>query len=236
MTSIIDLEACDSEAARLLPWFATGRIDAEDAARVEAHVATCPVCRADLATQRTLHGLMQSEEKVEHAPQPSLQKLMSRINELDREIPMASASAAEAAIALPRPTPARTGMPRWLAAAVVVQAVGLGLLGTLLWQHAGGRHAAAEYVTLSTVEVGQETAPRVRVVFVADMTLGGMAALLGALHSDIVGGPTEAGAYTLALRPETNKPVSVNASLARLRADPRVLFAEPVVTDAAPPR
>jgi anti-sigma factor RsiW len=236
MTPITDLHVCDSEAARLLPWFATGRIDAEDAARVEAHVSSCPVCRADLAAQRELHGLMQAGDKVEYSPQPSLQKLMSRIDELDREIAPAAATPVVSAAASSAPPPVRTGLPRWLVAAVVLQTIGLGTLGTLLWQHAGGRSAGAEYVTLGSVAADLGPAPRVRVVFAPDTTIGGMAALLGAVRADIVAGPTEAGAYTLALRPDSDAPASVDSGLARLRADPHVVFAEPVVTGAGPPR
>jgi len=235
-TSMIDLDFCDSEASRLLPWYATGRIDAEDAARVEAHVANCPACRADLAAQRELHGLMQAGEKVEYSPQPSLQKLMSRIDELDREIAPAAATPVVPAAASSAPSPVRTGLPRWLVAAVVVQTLGLGTLGTLLWQHADGRNAGAEYVTLSSVEAGLGSAPRVRVVFAPDTTIGGMAALLDAVRADIVAGPTEAGAYTLALRLDSDVPASVDASLVRLRADPHVVFAEPVVASAGPPK
>jgi anti-sigma factor RsiW len=235
MTSLTELDVCDSEAARLLPWFASGRIDAEDAARVAAHVDTCLACRADLAAQRQLHGFMQADAKIEYSPQPSLQKLMSRIDELDREIAPPAASTVVPAAAALAPPPARTGLPRWLVAAVILQTLGLGTLGTLLWQHAGGRNAGAEYVTLSSVEESLGTAPRVRVVFAPDTTLGGMADLLGAVRADIVAGPTEAGAYTLALRPDAAAAVSVEASLARLRADPHVVFAEPV-TGAGPPR
>jgi hypothetical protein len=236
MTQIIELNVCDSEAARLLPWFATGCIDAADAARVEAHVASCPACRADLAAQRELHGLMQAGEKVEYSPQPSLQKLLSRIDELDREIPRAAETPDVTAAASSAPLPVRTGLQRWLVAAVVLQTLGLGTLGTLLWQHAGRRTAGAEYVTLGTVDAGLGLGPRVRVVFDPNTTIGGMAALLGTVRADIVGGPTAAGAYTLALRPDAGAPASVDAGLARLRADPHVVFAEPVVTGAGPPR
>ncbi len=152
MASTPDTDDCDSEAARLLPWFATGRIDADDAARVQAHLASCATCRADLAAQRQWRDLLRSDEKVEYSPQPSLQKLMSRIEELDREMAPAAASSTQAVEAEPAGAGARAGLPRWLVAAVVLQTLGLGLLGSMLWQHAGTRGADAEYVTLSSVE------------------------------------------------------------------------------------
>ena len=33
----------------LLPWYLTQRLDSEDVARVEAHLAGCPSCQAELA-------------------------------------------------------------------------------------------------------------------------------------------------------------------------------------------
>jgi anti-sigma factor RsiW len=232
MTLTIETDLCDSEAARLLPWYVTGRIDAADAARVDAHIATCLICRTDLATQRELRALTQAEERVEYSPQPSLQKLMSRIDELDREIaePSPPASVPES------PPPARANVPRWLVAAVVLQTVGLALLGSLLWPRAGIRNDSAPYVTLGSVEAVVNAAPRLRVVFAPDMTVSSIARLLGAVRADIVAGPTESGAYTLALRADSSLPASVDTSLAQLRADPRVLFAEPVIGGTGPPR
>ena len=235
MASTPNTDDCDSEAARLLPWFATGRIDADDAAGVQAHLATCATCRADLAAQRQWRDLLRSDEKVEYSPQPSLQKLMSRIEELDREMAPAAASSTQAVEVEPAGAGARAGLPRWLVAAVVLQTLGLGLLGSMLWQHAGNRGADAEYVTLSSVERPAGNAPRVRVVFTPDTTVAGIAALLEAVRADIVAGPTEAGAYTLALHSAAEAPASVDASLARLRTDPHVVFAEPA-TGAGPPR
>jgi anti-sigma factor RsiW len=205
-----DTDTCDNEAARLLPWFVTGRIEADDAARVQAHLAGCASCRADLAEQRQWRDLMQSDEKVEYSPQPSLQTLMSRIDELDREI----APVAVASVAVPAgdvelaDVSVRSSPPRWLVAAVVLQAVGLGLLGSQLWQHTRGASANAEYVTLSSIEGPAGNAPHVRVVFAADTTIDGVATLLCAVRADIVAGPTEAGAYTLALRSAPDAPAS----------------------------
>lgn len=235
MVTTPDTDVCDSEAARLLPWFATGRLDADDVARVQAHLATCAVCRTDLVAQRRWCDLMQPDEKVEYSPQPSLQKLMSRIDELDREIAPVAGPFVPARDAGPAGTAVWPSLPRWLAAAVVVQAIGLGLLGSQLWQHAGTGRANAEYATLSSIEGPAGSAPHLRVVFRPETTIGGVATLLGAVRADIVAGPTEAGAYTLALRSAADAPASIDTSLARLRADPHVLFAEPAA-EAGPRR
>src|SRR4051812_33093068 len=90
MSSAHEATECDSESARLLPWHVTGQLTADEAARVEAHVQACAECRAELEQQRELRAVLRGEDRVDYAPQPSLQKLMTRIDELDRELPDAT--------------------------------------------------------------------------------------------------------------------------------------------------
>src|SRR5690349_13720920 len=42
------------EAAELLPWFVTGRLDPDEQAMVAAHVAGCAACQAEVAFQKQL--------------------------------------------------------------------------------------------------------------------------------------------------------------------------------------
>jgi len=227
-----DVAVCDSEAARLLPWLVTGRLDADDAARVEAHISTCPICRADWGAQHGLRELVRSDDGVEYAPQPSLQKLMSRIDELDRELAPVTA-ATDAAPAMPRSTSA---LPRWLIAALVVQTFGLGLLGTALWRHSSTEPtaSASRYETLTSAPVSTDGRPQLRVVFAPGTTLAELADLLGSVHGTIVSGPSEAGAYTVAVPGDRARPEASDAPIVRLRTDRRVLFAEPVVRATGP--
>ena len=54
MTHLPDREAAHREAQDLLPWLANGRLDGAELQRVQAHLATCATCRADLDTLYTL--------------------------------------------------------------------------------------------------------------------------------------------------------------------------------------
>jgi len=237
-----DALECDSESARLLPWFVTGQLAADETARVEAHVNACPVCRADLARQRHLRDCLRADDRVEYSPQPSLQKLMSRIDELDRELPAATPTGhgrgvlvAEVSSAIASATQ-RWAPTRWLVAALIVQTVGLGLLSTLLWGRSPVANGSAPYQTLTAAPPAVATGAAVaqlRVVFAPATTVDGMAALLRQVQVTIVSGPSDAGAYALALAPHAG---SLGASLAQLRADPRVVFAEPIVDTASAPR
>lgn len=217
MNEELDVGACESEAARLLPWYATGRLGAADSERVVRHLEHCGTCRADLAQEQAVRAALRADGTVEYAPQAGLAKTLARINELARE--------PEAAVrAVPAAAPRRSGTTRWLAAAVVVQAVGLGVLGSALY--ARQAPPAGAYETLSA-PAGTASGPRVRTVFEPAMSLGELRQLLATHALVIVDGPSDAGALTLA----ATRPTDAGALLAGLRADRRVLFAEPTGRD-----
>ncbi len=222
--------ACDSEAGRLLPWFVTGRLDPVERVRVETHAASCPTCRAELDEQRALHGRLLEDEhrQVQYAPQASLQKLMTRIDELDRETP--------AARALPATRRTRPHLQRWLVAALVGQAIGLALLGSAIWRDARRFGGPAEFRTLASSTTGAPGRAHLRIVFAPTTTSAEIAALLGQFDARIVDGPSEAGAYALQLGGDDATPAAVDAALPRLRADARIVFAEPILATPAASR
>jgi len=216
---------CDSEAARLLPWFVTGRLSAEDSARISRHLGDCAICRADYEEQRALRAAIRTEGPVEYAPQEGLAKTLARIDELAR----GDAGPALPAAAVPV---RRFGVTQWLIAAVLVQAIGLGtLIGVLLTRSSTPAQRPA-YQTLSAPASGT-SGPVIRAVFAAPMTMAQLKMLLSAQHLLIVTGPTEAGVFTLGAVESGGSDSEINSSLEGLRASPFVLFAEPVRADGA---
>ncbi len=209
---------CEREAARLLPWFVAGTLSEQDSLRVQRHLQECRICAADERREARLRELVSSAPTVEHAPQPGLQKLVSRIDELERELP----SQLDEPRGPATPLAARPVFVRWLAAAVLLQSIGLGVLGALLWQ--ASQMQAPRFTTLSSPAQRWTGAAHVRVVFAPAMTVGEVQALLASIPATVAAGPSEAGVYTLALE---NKQEDVGAVLARLRATQGVLFAEP---------
>jgi len=208
---------CEHEAAYLLPWFVSGTLIAQERVRVQAHLDDCSRCRADEVRERRLLEIVGSDAPVEYAPQPGLQKLLSRIEEMEREMPSAPPKKPVAASFAPR----NALLVRWLAAAVIVQAVGL---GALAWQHAQGDLFAPRFSTLSATPLHVEGAPRIRVVFAPNVTVGDLKTMLESVDAVVVNGPSEAGVYTLAL---ASTQARIDAKLAQLRSEPGVLFAEP---------
>jgi anti-sigma factor RsiW len=216
-----------AEAWALLPWLANGRIAPEEREWVEAHVATCAECRAELATQRMVAGEMvrvgaAAPVSAESDEQKSFNKLWARIE--------VSESLSESAATTGAPQASNGGRSRtvrWLAAAVVVQAIGLGVLGVAALQNSDPRQRD----TMTTVShpLAPLAAPAVRLVFAPETSIETVNMMLTHQGLQLVEGPGAQGNFTAALTPNA---VAAGASAetvaAVMKKDPNVSFAEPV--------
>lgn len=233
--------ACPDEAARLLPWFVNGTLTPVDTQFVETHLAACESCRSDAAALTRMRTLLRSPGQVEHAPHGGLRKLMRRIDAAEGlpqapELPHADAWA-DPSTPGTRPVKqaqlAKGRVARWLSAAVVLQSMALVFLGALALRDSSGGGEAA-YRTLSTAQAETPHAA-LRVVFAPNMTLAEVQDLLRVNGLTIQAGPSEAGLFTLALLSQREPAAEQAATLTRLRADPRVRFAEPAAAVGTPP-
>ena len=196
-------------ASELMAWVAAG--SASDAERdfVEQHLQTCADCREEAAFhQRLLTGLQQGALEP-HDGDPALQRLMARID--------AGAPREEQ----PAPLAGARSWARWLVAAVVVQAVGLGAAGVALWE----RGTAPEYRTLSSSAAPAHGAD-IRLVPAATLDLASLQALLVRHSLVVVEVSADARRWGLAISGPVREPGPV---VQQLRSEPGVLLAEPVV-------
>ncbi len=92
----------------------------------------------------------------------------------------------------------------------------------MTWSNSQG--LSADYRTLSTPE-SPLSAGQIRAVFSPDLKLRELQSLLATSKLSVVGGPTEAGVYTLSL---DDTSASVDSALAGLRGNASVRFAEPI--------
>jgi hypothetical protein len=214
-----------AEAWALLPWLANGRIQAADREWVEAHVQGCEECRAELAAQRLVAS--QVIREVADSPPASASDEQRSFNKLWARIEAAESVATPAsgtdgvAVAVPRSS--RT--VRWLAAAVVVQAIGLGVLGMAVNNRAG---SGSEIVTVSDVEPRRH-APAVRIVFEPGTPVAAMNTLLSHQGLSIVAGPGDAGNFMAELSADAVASGASAESVAAVMAkDPHVAFAQPI--------
>jgi anti-sigma factor RsiW len=210
-----------AEAWALLPWLANGRLEAGDREWVDAHMTGCAECRAELAAQRKVAMEM---ARAGAAPasandeQKSFDKLWARIDAVESS-PVTPANESTAA----RRPASRT--VRWLAAAVVVQAIGLGVLG---FSAGRGSTPAGDYVTVADVQPRVD-APAVRVVFAPQASIENINTLLTHQGLTLVAGPGIQGNFTAVLSADAVASGASADSVARvISKDPNVSFAQPV--------
>ena len=203
MPESLSASGAHDEAEELLPWYATGQLDAPERVRVEAHLSSCADCRQQLTSERRM-----IQEFRDLAPEVDAgwDRLRRRIEPQrpGRYRPRLRGRAWNVVR-----HPAITA----LAAAQVGFLVLTG--GLLLSLSRPDYHALGSTPASSSADV--------IVIFRADATEEDVRATLRAANASIVGGPTEADAYLLQIPRQQRK-----QGLARLRADDEVQMAEPI--------
>lgn len=198
-----------------IPWVVNGRASDVQRRSVEAHASECADCRAELTRQRELHVAMTQGQATVTNPDLGLQHLLKRIDQ-------AADDSAQAPSVGTRSKAWNSGaLVYGLTFAVVVEAIGISVLGIGLLSRTG---SAPRYETLSSMAT-REIAATIRIVPATSMRLGELQALLASLELQVVAGPNAVGAYALA-------PLSVrlplDKQLALLRAVPGMRLVEPI--------
>lgn len=162
----------------LLPWHLNGTLDPADRARVEAHLAACPDCRAALAGERDLARAVRGADPLDAMAERSLAAIMPRL-------------AGGAA-----PVARRPRGPWLLRGVALAQAAALALAVMALLRPEAAP-PPQEYTTL-TAPGPAGAAPRIAVLVAGTTTEAALRARLLGLGLRIVGGPDPAGRYDLA--------------------------------------
>lgn len=190
-----------------MPWVLQNSATQEQIEWLQGHLAHCESCRTEFAQQRRLQLAMSLPTDISVDANIGLKRLLSRLDAPDiQEVPRR----------------ARSGnwLNRALVAVVLIQALSIGALGVKLWSSS----SSPTYRTLS-----QEAAPAapgaIRVVPDTAMTMADWNALLHTLRLQVVGGPNDVGAYTVAPASPTS---TTPHALQQLRATRGIRLAEPV--------
>jgi anti-sigma factor RsiW len=218
-----------ARAELVIPWLVNGSLPAEAEPAVREHIAVCPECREDYEEQLRVSEAMRTDGPLVFAAEPSYQKLLARMQ--NRE---AGREPREEPLELPlaRPThPFRQPSPvvRWLAAAVVLQAFALGV-GAWVW-HSSSAAPDTPYRTLTSAAPSYVSGPRVRVLFRTDLSVGALQSVLQDAGANIIDGPADGNVYTLRFTRPPRSRAAFEKRIAALRANPSILFAEPVQND-----
>lgn len=219
----------------LLPWLASGRLAAGERERVEDHVSNCVDCERELVLQQHICNAFAEPDRVTYAPGPSFRKLLERIDRTaDDDVGADVAPEARPATSerLRELGAARHWRPPGLAwAASFILVVGItGLIAT------GYRWAQPVYATHTETAVSSSV---LHIALDRSLTIGEVEEMLRADGARIVEGNTGG---VLGIEPidvlNGKMPVAharrqLRNLAARLRADSRVLWVEPVAEDAA---
>jgi hypothetical protein len=189
-----------------MPWVLQNSATPEESEWLKDHLAHCESCRTEFAQQSRLRLAMSLPTDISIDANAGLKRLLGRLDAPDtQEMPLR----------------ARSGnwLSRALVAVVLIQALSIGALGVKLWS----ADSSPTYRTLS-----QEPAPTapgaIRVVPDTAMTLADWDALLHTLQLQVVGGPNDVGAYTVA---PTGPTSTTQHALQQLRATRGIRLAEP---------
>jgi len=197
------------ETRDLMPWLITGRLEPEEQARVEAHLAGCEDCSRELAGERALAGEL---AELPIATGIGWAAMRDRLDAAARQASFVPA---------PPPVPRRVTIRQigtilaaqaaLLAAAVTIT---LKVEAPIAWYHALGSASAA-------------AGGNAIIVFRPDARESDISRLLKANDARLVDGPTAANAYVLHIPDAARTPV-----LDRLRSNAAVVLAEPLDTAA----
>jgi hypothetical protein len=215
-----------ARAELIIPWLVNGSLPADAEPAVREHVASCPECRQDYEEQLRVREAMRAEGPLVFAGESSYQKLLARLQNPEAERAPREAAAEAASLQPIRPIRQSLPVVRWLAAAVILQAFALGL-GAWVW-HSSTAASSARYVTLTSAPPSYDSGPRVRVLFRSDVSMGALQTILQGAGAHIIDGPADGDIYTLGFSPPPGSPAALAQRITALRANPAILFAEPI--------
>ena len=223
-----------ARAHELLTWQVNGRIAGADAQWLDAHLTACAACRAELAAERRIRDALVREPTVEFAPQASFNRLWSRIEADSLDEPSVPHEMAPAAAPVVEPVQtlvaatsrgATAKRRLWVRVALSAQAAAILLLCGVLWFGPARAPAPAYRTVTDSAAAPASSQPVIKAIFDDQVRLADVKEILGAAGLVVASGPTEAGVYTLSA-PETVSAATMQSALKRLRADPRIRFAE----------
>jgi hypothetical protein len=229
----------------LLPWLANGRLSPAEREMAQEHVRQCNECERELVTQQLMCTAFTEPDRVTYAPGPSFRKLMDRINTdsrirdgearktSPRDVQPANRSPGQSALVrLRRVSLWRPPGLAWAASFLLL----FGITGMMFTAY---RWSAPRFITVTDPSV---VTPNVlHIALDRSLPIGEVEELLRTGGARIVEGPGNTG--ILGVRPvgiitgqttEASANKQLRALSVRLRADPRVLWVQPLADEGRP--
>jgi hypothetical protein len=201
------------EAQDLLPWYLTGRLDADETAMVEAHLAECETCRADLRVEGRLNA------KIARMPLDVEQGWADMRRRIEGGGPPRRPERQGGATWVFWPKRGQTGVLTWATWGLAAQAFLVLVSAVIVLMTL----QPDRYRTLGS---GARRDADVLVMFRPETNEAALRRALTAADARIVDGPTAGGAYLVSARSKDDRGL-----LGALRASPDVVLAEPLSVD-----
>lgn len=194
-----------TRAWEIMPWVLQASAPSEQREWLMHHLAQCESCSTEFTQQSRLRSALTLPADIPVDVDTGFKHLLERLDTPE-----------------PGTLPARlrsgSRLTKALAVAVLVQAIGIGVLGARLWSD-----EVPQYRTLSQPAL-LEPAGAIRVAPAASMTLADWDKLLHDFDLRVVDGPNEVGAYTVVAK---RSPATSARLLRELRASRGIRLVEP---------
>ena len=208
---IVELGAAlHRQVEALLPWYVNGSLGDEERLRVESHVAECPRCQAELASERLLQAALRGNDNDTDDPEAAIARLRVRIARHG-----------------PHPRWTRRWRSWWRSAsngwhwALAAQGMTILALCTLLAWWLPSRDEPYHALGASSVDSERTAGATLVVRFRPDITEQEMRRVLRDSEARLVYGPTATDAYLLSVSRGREQ-----AAIVRLRQQAAVLLVE----------
>ncbi len=240
----LDERGPHEEVWLLLPWLANGRLSPAERDMAQEHVRRCKECERELALQQLMCSAFTEPDRVTYAPGPSFRKLMERIDGSEAR----EGEAGKATLRDRKPvrrsagqsTPARfRRVSLWRPPGLAWAASFLILFGITAMMFMAYHWSAPTFRTVTNASV---VTPNVlHIALDRSLPIGEVEELLRTGGARIVEGPGNTG--ILGVTPvgviagqttEASANKQLRALSARLRADPRVLWVQPLADEGIP--
>lgn len=210
------------DAGLSLPWYATGKLSAQERAEIEDALANDAELRRQLALVRDeAEETIALNESLKTAPAAGLSRIMSQIDLHEAAHPRHAGFGDKIlraiATALESLSPRNLAFAGIAAAAVICLQAGL-LTGLLI-------HRQENKPTLKVASVAgtNETGTFALVAFVGTTTLQQVGDFLTAQHAELRDGPKPGGFYRIRISDQLLSPAALDARLAEFRAHPDIV-------------
>ena len=215
-------------------WYANRTLSPETRREFEAHLASCPHCRAALTfDERLARTLEATAANVVPAPQTAWRKLEARLDEAAATGPTVATSEGAMSSSVPADGKRSGGLIQF---AVAAQAAAILILVGVLWTTADKPEVQGFRTLGSGDPAVVSPVPLIRVVFAPGYTAADAEKVAAGAGAELHGRFEGTEIYTLAVPVGTGESRSDRLArvLATLRQNPDVRMAEPITDPQAP--